>query len=131
MAQQCCSPVITVKCVSRGPTFGGCSPTFFVQARNPDGQIAFEAYTGEDGSVRFPVNCDLEYRISVYAPDGFSPGAAHRWLRLSRGCDGCLYFMFCQLPPCCPRCKTIYLTDRHYAGLPISKGEIILWRDHM
>lgn len=128
MAQQCCHPVITVKCANRGKIFLGIHTTFFVQARNSDGQVLFEGYTGKDGSVRFPAECDLEYRISVYAPSDFSPRAAHRWLRLSQGCGRYLCFMFCQEPPCCSLCRTISLTDRHYAGLPILKGAIFLWR---
>lgn len=128
MAQQCCCPAITVKCINCGPIVCRKCPAFFVQARNPRGEIVFEGYTQKCGSVRFLIDCDLEYQISVYAPAGFCPGAAHRWVRFSQRCDGYLYFVFCQAPPCCSSCKEILLTDQHYAGLPISKGAIFLWR---
>lgn len=131
MAQQCCRPAITVKCVNREQVFWGTWLDFFVRARNPNDEIVFEGYTGKDGGVRFPVDCNLEHRISVYAPDVFSPSAAHRWVRLPQGCDGYLHFVFSLPPPCYSICKEISLKDRHYAGLPISRGEIFLWQGLM
>lgn len=128
MARRCCRPCITVKCVTLGQVVWGISPAFFVQARNSCGEIVFEGCTGKCGSVRFPIGCDLEYKISVYAPAGFSPRVTHRWIRPSQEHDRHLCFAFSMMPPCCSFCRTISLTDQYYTGLPISKGEISLWQ---
>lgn len=95
-------------------------------------QVIYEGVTSEDGMAELQVAACDEYKIRVGSRKPLSPAAICRWLTLCPREDCSLYFIFS--PVFCPRHitrATFFLTDRNYQGLPISKGEITLWRAPM
>ncbi len=70
------------------------------------------------------------YLIRVEAEGYLSPSSACRWITLDPSIRGSLYFVFNKMLRPAPL-RTIYLTDQNYNDLPISKGVIVLWANHM
>lgn len=127
MAQNSCGRIMTVQCADRRGTVFKKPRAFRVCVRDARGELLFQGSTGKNGTVRFPAAPGAEYQISVYAPRGLSPGAAHRWVRLPRQCRQ-VTFLFCPETLLLPARRCIFLSDAYYSGLPISKGEIRLWQ---
>ncbi len=76
------------------------------------------------GFFSFRVPVLGEYHIKVEASGRFSPKVAHRWVRLCPYSCCMLFFVFHK--QIVVKTATFTLTDRHYEGLPIQKGELIL-----
>lgn len=109
----------TKDCLSSG--FG-----FAVCVCDMCGCVAAQGCTDQNGIFVFCAEPCSEYRVSVYAPSEFSPGALHRWESLDTCSDGCLFFVFRREQTQIPVLREFHVTDRHYTGLPITKGEMRL-----
>ncbi len=76
------------------------------------------------GHYRFAVPVLGEYHITVESSDEFFPNAASCWACLSPCCRRVLDFIFVKRPVL--TAATFTMTDQHYQGLPIEKGELNL-----
>lgn len=127
MTEECKGKVI-IKCLPNERTF----LKYEILVFNIKHETIYHGHTSEKGMAKFQVNAYDEYEIRVQSPKYMSPKAASRWVRLSpyKTCD--LNFIFnidCFLP--CIKKSTFHFTDQNYVGLPIIKGELYLWRNHM
>lgn len=101
---------------------------YTVTVRDSCGRLISYGKTCSDGTYRICVPVSGLYHVKVEGNDGFCPKSACRWACLSPCCCRFLYCTFRREPVVTTAKFT--LTDQHYEGLPIEKGEVFLWPAH-
>lgn len=109
-----------IQCSPRQQNHSG----YTVRVTDSCGNLVRYGRTCKAGIFRFRAPVLDEYHIRVEGSNGFSPKAAHRWIRLDPCCCYTLCFIFNKQPVVTT--ATFTLTDRHYEGLPVQKGELHL-----
>lgn len=71
------------------------------------------------------------YKIKIFSSNNIVPGYICKKIYIHKNICDTLLFLF-EIPQKKRNApKTYHLTDQNYKGLPIMKGEIILWPNHM
>ena len=71
------------------------------------------------------------YKIIIYSSQNVIPGYICKNVYIHKNICSTLLFLF-EIPSKKKNIpKKCYLTDKNYKGLPIMKGEMILWPNHM
>ena len=122
------SGCITVVCKAPVRSLKG----FEVVLYNADRNIIDSQRTDKNGIVRLSPPCPGTYTIKVSGNKHLSPKAIYSWITVGRCCNCLKYFVFeARIPPYPIIHAAFKLNDRYYSGLPINKGDIYLWQDHI
>lgn len=123
---------------SRGKVIIQCLPEpcglfrYTVFLFNSGRKKVYQGLTSDEGTVEVPIHTHDEYEVAIKAPKCMCPKRISRWVELNprSTCDLCFVF---NTDPFLPDSRkiTFHLTDKNYAGLPISEGELHLCQDLM
>lgn len=117
--------IVTIKCLSVGGFIPKSNFIVYIYYKN---KPIYKGITNKYGKVQIMLCNNLNYTIIIRSQKGIEPSVITQKIYVSDHYFQTFTFYFYEnfsLP------SIFHLTDKNYVGLPIEKGELILWQNNI
>lgn len=97
-----------------------------IKIYDSNGLLVFNGKTNDYGFIYFEAKNWEVYKIEIEPPIRIYPSIIKKYFIFKENSCDTITFIFYKILPI-----VIKLIDKNYRNLPIEKGEIILWQDHI